>query len=135
MNPNQEYARELLDRDLPSLYADLGRELAGSSALPMPRAQLQEAARRWLDDRRQELAAAICGNETVALLATREPAKETLVNLVTAIADLIAARTLGVSPVVIAALLAKLGLKLLCGPQWPAPLEANSKAAPAEPKP
>lgn len=114
MQSQEDIISRLLEKDLDELYIDIGRELYGSASFPPQLNQLGQVARVWLQAKRVEIARAVCPNKTIQMLISNRPTTQDQLVLVTAVADLIASLVIGVSPVTVAVLLVKEGLKTLC---------------------
>lgn len=97
------------------LLEDLGRELAASDleALPKSLAALRLRAEVWLTEQRDDFQSQICNSERIRWMAEHKEA-----GLVTAIADLIAALCIGVSPITVAYLLTRRGITSFCSSFW-----------------
>ncbi|MDE3089664.1 MAG: hypothetical protein KGJ80_09835 [Chloroflexota bacterium] len=114
MQSQQEVIASLLAKDPEQLYAEIGKELYGSTAFPPPSRQLVQLARGWLQNKRAAITEKVCSDRTVRLLTSGAPKSQDQITLVTAIADLIASIVVGVSPITVAVLLVREGLKALC---------------------
>jgi hypothetical protein len=101
---------ELDNRSIDDLLELVGTELMGRNAAADPKSQVIDRARRWLRQKLATLHPAICGSEVVKQVLESSDR----VALITAVADVIAGLIVGVSPVTVAAILTKLGLKRLC---------------------
>ena len=97
------------------LWVQIGRELTRGEdhALPLDPRELRDRAKSWFSGIEEELANRICtpavrkfldGGDTPALIA--------------AIADLISAWCIGVSPITVAYLLMRKGLHTFCANKW-----------------
>ena len=108
-----EIAR-LLSLDEQRLYELIGRELTGRQALPMTPAELAERGRKWFRAHRDQIQRSVCDSRTLRELTERSDELQ----LVAAIADLIAAICVDVAPTTVAVLLLKHGLNRLCDEVW-----------------
>jgi hypothetical protein len=113
MKPNDSGANEAMTEE--QLLVLLGSELAVSERalrLPSP-AELVAKAQLWLQINMQYFQDAICTQTRVRKIVEHKDGE-----LVAAIADLIASFCVGVSPVTVAYLLVRRGLKSLCKAYW-----------------
>lgn len=96
------------------LLFEIGTSLSGKSILPKDRSAILKIATAWLSKNADLLRSNICGNMKIAELTDDGGNPQQDVLLVAAIADVIADLIVGVSPVTVAVLIAKRGLKTLC---------------------
>jgi hypothetical protein len=118
MPDNQAVALKLLDASDVDLYAEIGRELTGTSVVA-PRVQdLIQHGRRWMNSKRIEIANVACQNEQIKALAAPTLSAHERVVLVCAFADIISHLVTGVAPITVAALLTRQGVQSLCESIW-----------------
>lgn len=79
----------------------------------VPSEELIERAREFLSTKRLQLQHAICNHQKIMAIKVDE-GETSNVTLITAVADLIASIVVGISPVTVAVLLVKKGLRNLC---------------------
>ena len=105
---------ETLDLTVEELYEKIGQEMSVGVGLgEVEPEEYENRGRRWLNKYRQKLQETICKSQVAKVtLYKNRTWDQTL--LIAAIADLLASLSLGVSPVVVAALLVKEGLSQLC---------------------
>jgi hypothetical protein len=116
MGPNDldRKVRELLDLPEESLLEILGAEVQPPSlGFGVDVAKAIESARQWLARHRSVIQLKVCSSH-VARICRDNPKAFDRVILVAAIADLIAAVCVGVSPIVVAVLIVKAGVTELC---------------------
>ena len=104
----------LLSLDQEDLYLQLGKEL--SSEVQFGEVNIEELrnrGKRWMKKQRKQLQKQICKSE-IAISVMKGERKWDQLLLTAAIADLIAALVVNVSPVTVAALITKEGLHLFC---------------------
>ncbi len=105
-----------LGRD--ELLQRLGKHLTPVSVLPRSPSELRAIALRWIEERRAQLQAAVCGSEEIRALSKSAQANERRVILATMIADTIAASIVGVPAITLAVLIVQEGVETLCGSDW-----------------
>lgn len=106
---------ELVAQSYEELYRQLGLEVTGRQALPLDRRELVERGRRFFEAKRPILENAVCNSKNVKSFAEgKNEAAEIAVEVLKIISSLI----LPVSPVVLAVLVAKMGIKKFCRNQW-----------------
>jgi hypothetical protein len=104
----------LLAADEEDLFFALGQELHGHPAFPIARSDLIQAGRRWFAEKQEVLRQRICGTQLAKVLSDREGHATDWIPLVASLADLIASAVAGVSPVTVAVLIVKKGIRTLC---------------------
>lgn len=98
-----------------ALWVQVGRELTRNEdhALPLDPRELRDRAKAWFSANKEELEKRICSNVVRELVDTSDAP-----TLVAAIADLISACCIGVSPITVAWLITRQGLHAFCARQW-----------------
>ncbi|WP_309385803.1 hypothetical protein [Cerasicoccus frondis] len=112
---NMEISNEVqgvLELDISQLFSDIGAT-APQFGFGMADQDDEEKGRTWFQRHKTELREKVCGTY-LAKLAADENGGWDRVLIVAGIADLIANRCVGVSPLSVAALILKLGLNSLC---------------------
>ncbi|NEP77148.1 MAG: hypothetical protein F6K39_02560 [Okeania sp. SIO3B3] len=109
---------DALNLTIEELYEHIGRDtttkFGGNIGLGETDPQeYQNRGLRWLNKHRQNLKKAIC-NSYIAEIALHKERTRDQALLIAAIADILVSLSLGVSPVVVAALLVKEGVTQLC---------------------
>ncbi len=104
-----------LDQNIDSLYLDLGRELYSNEryAMPLPVKRYIERATSWMSDNKQRFKDILCSNEMV-INYLNDKRQRNRAMIASAILDLIASITTGVSPVTVTALIVNEGIEALC---------------------
>lgn len=110
-------AQRLLAASDDELFQLLGTELSGTQALPLSPAELIERGRRWFSAQEDMLRATVCINPRVKALTLEN--RDDLA-LAAALADVLASLVLPVTPVTLAALIVRRGLKTFCELHWTA---------------
>lgn len=105
---------QLLNLDHEGLYLQLGKELSSEAQFgEVDIEELRNRGKRWMKKQRKQLQKQICKSELVVSVIKGDR-KWDQVLLMTAIADLVGALVVNVSPVTVAALITKEGLHLFC---------------------
>jgi hypothetical protein len=107
--------RKLLGSSEEYLLQNLGQDLMGPQAFPMPVRELVEGAERWLGAQTSYLQTHIC-NKNVLRKAVTE--SDDSVSIVIELVNLLTSLVLPVNPITLAVLLTKRGLKSFCASQW-----------------
>lgn len=104
-----------LNKDIKSLYIDLGKEIFSSefSLKPLSIEEYIESANNWLNENHCKLKKVICSNKKIIQLVNN-PKTNSRIVLAAAILDLILDISIGVSPITVAALIVNEGLDTLC---------------------
>jgi len=121
---NEEIKKEVEQRWNSSdddLYYDIGLSLYGRPAFPPPAAKLIEKGRAWLLSNQAKFAQALCPDPKVQALYSEELSTKNLIDLVVIVADSIMSLKIGVPvpPANASLLLVRMGLRQLCGENWP----------------
>ena len=111
-----EVAAELLSLSEDDLFAIVGDEVASHQglALPMSRPQKATLGRSWLDRNFEELSKKICSAALLKDLSTESDTKA----LALALLPMLGLATETVSAVVVAVLIARIGLRRFCAKEW-----------------
>ena len=96
--------------EIEELLASIGSDLSVHQALPLNKKQLVEKGRRWFEANLKKFRATICNSVAAEHIINASDEA----TLIASISDLIAGLCVGVSPVTVATILVKLGLKNLC---------------------
>lgn len=103
-----------LEADVTSLQIELGHQLRGMAAAPASLEELRQLAQRWMADKRQLLAAAVCTSARVSDFLEMPEQRRNRLMLGLAVLDIVSGLITGVSPVVVTALIIREGLVALC---------------------
>lgn len=101
----------------------VGIHLSGKNIFPPSRQVLIAAARKWFDGQREAFATAICQDHRIQAMSRQDATHARRLELVSATADLIISLCGGIPPVVVATLVVREGLHLLCVDYWKGPEE------------
>ena len=121
MSQKDEALGRLLEMSEEDLLMALGLVLnaVASNRLENPtKAQLVKVAEKWLTSKRQEFAAAVCGNERCKELGMQDLANHERIILICVVADLVTDIADGLAPVTVAVVLVRQGLHHLCEEVW-----------------
>lgn len=106
---------QLIELEEEDLLEKLGTELVGFQAVPLTAKQLRQLAQNWFRANSQKISDQICTSKKIYSLANgSRKSKE----LVLAICDLIISIQFGVSPLLVAVLVVKVGLDKICQSYW-----------------
>jgi len=100
------------------LYAELAIDFMAENAGKYDFDRLVEIGKRLYEKNKARIAIAVCTSPNVREAYVSYKEKEDAYMLLAVIADVIAALTIGVSPIVAAKLTVKLGLEALCRDHW-----------------
>ena len=106
---------EVLTLSEDKLLEQLGKELFPFQAIPRTPQELQKIGQAWLYSNINIIKDKVCNSENVRSLVERQSDEQ---DLILVLADFISALSFGISPVVLSALLLKLGIKNLCSNLW-----------------
>lgn len=114
---NEDDARRLLLLDENQLLECLGEQISSNRGrmLPLSQKKAIEYGCLWFDSRIDEIKNVVCGNKKIRKLIVN-PCEDQV--LLFSIADLIVSLCTGVSPITVAALCIRKGIKELCGSNW-----------------
>jgi hypothetical protein len=112
---NEEAIRQLLALDEEELYVEIGREFSAKQALPLDPRELAERGKRLFSAQVKKLTSSICENSTIRSMAENNSEDA---QIVVEIINLISSLILPVSPITLAALLVKRGVKKCCENYW-----------------
>jgi len=106
---------ELMERSSDELYEMAGKELYGKSAFAFPTnpQKLIRMGKEYLGMQREKLKGAICSNKLITEYL-KSPKVQNRVAVIAAIADILTAAAIEVSPVTASVLIFKEGLESLC---------------------
>jgi|WetSurMetagenome_2_1015567.scaffolds.fasta_scaffold422624_1 hypothetical protein len=114
---NEDDAKKMLILDESQLLVCLGKQISSSRVrmIPLTQNKAMEYGRLWFDSKTDEIRNIICGNKQIRQLIINPGEDQVLLFL---IADLIANLCTGVSPITVAALCIRKGIKGLCSSNW-----------------
>lgn len=112
---NQEQIEYLLSRDEDDLMLELGESLSDSLGLEARRNKksLIQHAKKWYQTNKAFLTEAVCESKVLEKYVISDE-YEKRIEIVAAIADVIAAKWTGVSPFVLSVMVFREGIKTLC---------------------
>lgn len=111
----EDEINELLLLDIDELLFQLGEEVSPTLGLldSDKKHKMINSAKKWLDDNRNKIQKAICGSYTLHYYLNDTEKYERVIT-VASIVDLISSIKLNISPVVVAVLVFKEGIKSYC---------------------
>lgn len=111
---NRKTIEESLGLSDDELYLEIGMAMSRKGILEKSRKELIEDAKGWLKMKHQSLQSSICGSSKIKALLDGPQDKQSDVETVAAVADLIAGIMLGISPIWPAVLIVRRGLRTFC---------------------
>ena len=103
------------NKEIENLFEEIGKEIS-LSIIPLNKKKLIEKGKTWWEDNQSKIINNLCKNEKVKTVIDNIETKESEVIVV--IADFISALVLGISPIIVATLITKIGLNNLCKEIW-----------------
>lgn len=112
---DEELLKASMSKEVDELYLELGKQLASSAqrVIPLPPFRYIQVAKQWLSDHKREIKERVCADSSIKALLSNNRIGDRLV-VAAAVCDLISSITVGLSPVTVAVLLVKEGLRTLC---------------------
>ena len=104
---------ELLIKPEAELFAMLGEELSEAAATPSA-GEAESLGRSWWQRRRQAIASVVCANRHIRELASAPPDRLDRAMLAALVADAILGAVTDVSPLVVAVIVVRGGIRTLC---------------------
>jgi hypothetical protein len=105
----------LMELDEEALLQELGREIVHFLGAPLTPKQLESIAKKWLQGKTEFISEKVCTSDKVYELINNEGYSK---ELILAICDLIMSIQFGISPLLVAVLIVKGGIKKICEAYW-----------------
>jgi hypothetical protein len=115
MDDTSNQIKRLLEAPMDDLYLEIGAQLGGRRAFPLPPKMLIDEAMRWTRD---TLSKPICGNRKLQELAKQDIPTQELILSVTGSLDLLGHILGAVPAVTVAVLIVRVGLHKFCSTAW-----------------
>lgn len=113
MSIKNEIERKLQLNEYDLLF-ELGNYISGKQILPKSRDEVIGFAKAWLSRHRNQIRLVVCKDEKIKKYLNKKKNIESNIEIAAAIADLIGGIIVGISPITVAVLVIKRGLKYLC---------------------